>query len=205
MTRVLKCFRSSKTTTALPPSPTHLPLCSLSSTTNRVIQRRFTSFVHALRGFTSFVHGLRGIFRSFLIHQLQFLRFSRSCSSCAPFTHATRVSSISLHPCRRIFLRPLSIRFSWTQHIYGQLHPRWLQGQSTSPSIHSSLSGGGDGCYRSRWQGASFSLGVASNVRVQRHYLPLAPFSLRKFLLHPLPLQGQRSSHQMSHAHGVRS
>ena len=57
-----------------------------------------------------------GIFLSFPIHRLQFLRFSRSCSSCAPFIRAMRVSSsISLHPrSRRIFLRPLSIRFSRT-------------------------------------------------------------------------------------------
>ncbi len=64
------------------------------SMTNRVIPR----------GSTSFVHALRGIFRAFLIHRSQFLRFSRSCSSCAPFTHAMRVSSISLLPSRRIFL-----------------------------------------------------------------------------------------------------
>jgi hypothetical protein len=72
--------------------------------TNRVI----------LRGFTSFTQASRGIFWSFPIHRSRFLRFSRSCSSCMPFIRTMRVSSISSHPSRKIFLRPLSIWFSRT-------------------------------------------------------------------------------------------
>ena len=94
-----KPFRSSKTTTAIHPSPTRSPLCSPYSTTHRVTSR----------GSTSFAHASRGIFRSSLTHRSRSLRFSRPCSSCVPFTQATRVFLISLPPSTRIFLQRLSI------------------------------------------------------------------------------------------------
>jgi len=108
MTRVSKCFRPSKTTTALHPSPTRSPLCSPYSTTNRVMPR----------GFTRFVHASRGIFLSFPIPRSRFRRFSKSCFSCVPFIHAMTASLLSLPPSRRIFLQRLSIRLFRMQNIW---------------------------------------------------------------------------------------
>ncbi len=162
MIRVLKCFRSSKTTTAHHPSPTRSPLCSPYSTTNRVMPR----------GFTSFVRASRGIFRSSLTHRSRFHRFFRSCSSCMPFTHATRVFSISLPPIRRIFLQRPSIRSCRMQNIWTVsflLAPR--ANQFSLLPLLVLYSYGCDGHYQSKWQGASLSMGVAGIVHARRHFL----------------------------------
>jgi hypothetical protein len=53
-------------------------------------------------------------------------KITSSCSSCVPSTRAMRVSPISLHPSRRIFLRSLSIRFSWTRNIWTASLAYWI-------------------------------------------------------------------------------
>ncbi len=79
MTRVSKCFRSSKTTTALHPSQTLSPLYSPYSTTHRVMPRGSTSFTRASRGISRFSFSHSSVTIPPILQVMLFLRAIHPC------------------------------------------------------------------------------------------------------------------------------
>jgi hypothetical protein len=178
-----------------PPSfPTPSPPCCLSSMTGTVTRR----------GSMSFVHTSRGIYRSSLAHRWPSLRFSKSCSSSAPFTRAIRTYSTNSPPNRRTSRWQRSTLLSptlnsWTTlSLLARMAKRpppppfpalWLQ-QRLSPTVRvRSLAPPGNG-WRHGTLLASCLVGVALFVGV---------------LLRLLSLQREASSSQVPHACRVES